>query len=147
MSKVARPRAAPAWSSCSATAVVGTDATVSPASWTTEACAAVIGPRRPTATMTTPIAPNRLAKAPNATLPNQIWVADITYIQTRQGRLSLAAFLDLYSRKIVGWDMSAPVDSTLVLSELSMALFHRDLPRKFALPLRSRGPVRRWEFP
>ncbi len=42
-----------------------------------------------------PIAPNRLAQAPKATKANQIWVADITYIQTQEGWLYLAAILDL----------------------------------------------------
>src|ERR1700687_621794 len=46
-----------------------------------------------------PIAPNLLAQSPKATAPNQIWVADITYIQTRDGWLYLAAILDLYSRR------------------------------------------------
>jgi putative transposase len=46
-----------------------------------------------------PLAPNRLAQAPKPTAPNQIWVADITYIPTQQGWLYLAAVLDLYSRK------------------------------------------------
>lgn len=49
-----------------------------------------------------PIAPNRLAEAPKASAPNQIWVADLTYIPTREGWLYLAAIMDLYSRKIVG---------------------------------------------
>ncbi len=50
-----------------------------------------------------PIAPNRLAQAPAPSAPNQIWVADITYIETGpEGWLYLAAILDLYSRKIVG---------------------------------------------
>ena len=75
-----------------------------------------------------PIAPNRLAEAPEATAPNQIWVADITYIQTRQGWLYLAAILDLYSRKIVGWAMSKSIDTALVLDALSMALLHRHPP-------------------
>ena len=52
-----------------------------------------------------PIAPNRLAEAPKPTAPNQIWVADITYIPTQVGWLYLAAILDLYSRKIAGWAM------------------------------------------
>jgi transposase InsO family protein len=63
-----------------------------------------------------PIAPNRLAEAPRATAPNQIWVSDITYIQTGQSWLYLAAVLDLYSRKIVGWAMSDRIDTALVLS-------------------------------
>ena len=58
-----------------------------------------------------PIAPNRLAEAPKATAPNQLWVADITYIQTQEGWLYLAAILDLYSRKIVGWAMSERIDT------------------------------------
>jgi transposase InsO family protein len=75
-----------------------------------------------------PIAPNRLAEAPPPTAPNQIWVADITYIPTREGWLYLAAILDLYSRKIVGWAMSERIDTSLVLKALSMALLHRNAP-------------------
>lgn len=75
-----------------------------------------------------PIAPNRLAEAPAPTAPNQIWVQDITYIETKEGWLYLAAILDLYSRKIVGWAMSAFVDTELVLKALDMALLHRHPP-------------------
>jgi putative transposase len=75
-----------------------------------------------------PIAPNLLAQSPKATAPNQIWVADITYIQTRDGWLYLAAILDLYSRRIVGWAMSPRIDTALVLNALAMALLHRDPP-------------------
>ena len=77
-----------------------------------------------------PIAPNRLAEAPKATAPNQIWVADITYIQTQEGWLYLAAILDLYSRKIVGWAMSERIDTALVAAALRMALLHRQPPAK-----------------
>jgi len=69
-----------------------------------------------------PIAPNRLAQAAKPTAPNQIWVADITYIRTAEGWLYLAAILDLYSRKIVGWTMSPCNDTSLVLMALNMAL-------------------------
>jgi putative transposase len=75
-----------------------------------------------------PIAPNRLAAAPKATAPNQLWVADITYIETKEGWLYLAAILDLYSRKIVGWAMSERLDTALVLKALAMALLHRRPP-------------------
>jgi putative transposase len=75
-----------------------------------------------------PIAPNRLAQVPKATAPNQLWVADITYIETQEGWLYLAAILDLYSRKIVGWAMSERIDTTLVLKALGMALLHRKPP-------------------
>src|SRR5207248_5549483 len=75
-----------------------------------------------------PIAPNRLAQAPKATAPNQVWVADITYVETKEGWLYLAAILDLYSRKIVGWAMSERIDTVLVLKALGMALLHRSPP-------------------
>ena len=75
-----------------------------------------------------PIAPNRLAEAPKATAPNQLWVADITYIETMEGWLYLAGVLDLYSRKIVGWAMSERIDTNLVLKALNMALLHRAPP-------------------
>lgn len=76
-----------------------------------------------------PIAPNRLAEAPKPTAPNQIWVQDITYIETKEGWLYLAAILDLYSRKIVGWAMSDRIDTALILKALAMALLHRDPPK------------------
>jgi transposase InsO family protein len=77
-----------------------------------------------------PIAPNRLAQAPKPTAPDQIWVADITYVSTREGWLYVAAILDLYSRKIVGWAMSERIDTALVLKALGMALLHRSPPRQ-----------------
>lgn len=75
-----------------------------------------------------PIAPNRLAEAPATSAPNQVWVADITYIPTREGWLFLAGILDLHSRRIVGWAMGDSIDSALVLSALDMAVLHRDPP-------------------
>jgi len=75
-----------------------------------------------------PIAPNRLAQTPPPTAPNQIWVADITYIPTQEGWLYLAAILDLYSRRIVGWAMSEHIDTVLILQALTMALCHRKPP-------------------
>ena len=75
-----------------------------------------------------PIAPNLMAAAPAATAPNQIWVGDITYIETQEGWLYLAGILDRYSRKIVGWAMSERIDTTLVLSAFDMALLHRQPP-------------------
>ena len=75
-----------------------------------------------------PIAPNYLAQVPKANAPNQLWVADITYIETREGWLYLAGILDLYSRKIVGWAMSEHIDTSLALKALAMALLHRQPP-------------------
>ena len=75
-----------------------------------------------------PIAPNRLAELPQASRPNQIWVADITYVATAQGWVYVAAILDLYSRRIVGWAVSQQIDTALVLQALAMALTHRQPP-------------------
>jgi transposase InsO family protein len=75
-----------------------------------------------------PVAPNRLAEAPKASALNQIWVADITYVQTQEGWLYVAAILDLYSRKIVGWAMGEHIDTALILKALFMALLHRQPP-------------------
>jgi len=75
-----------------------------------------------------PIAPNRLAQAPVATGPNQIWVADITYVQTAQSWVYVAAILDLYSRRIVGWAVSQQINTALVVMALNMALCHRQPP-------------------
>src|SRR5438477_1815739 len=85
-------------------------------------------PTRTLAIPDQPIAPSRLAEAPKATSPNQLWVADITYIETEEGWLYLAAIMDLYSRKIVGWAMSQRIDTVLVLKALAMALLHRSPP-------------------
>jgi transposase InsO family protein len=76
-----------------------------------------------------PIAPNRLAQAPAPSAPNQIWVADITYIEAGpEGWLYLAAIMDLNSRKIVGWAMGERIDTGLILKALFMALLHRQPP-------------------
>lgn len=72
-----------------------------------------------------PIAPNRLAEVPAPSAINQIWVADITYIETGEGWLYLAGVLDLFSRKLVGWALSEWIDTPLVLSAFSMAHRHR----------------------
>jgi putative transposase len=71
------------------------------------------------------IAENLLNRDFSAAAPNRKWVADITYIPTKQGWLYLAVVLDLFSRRIVGWSMSDSIDSTLVQDALRMALLHR----------------------
>jgi transposase InsO family protein len=72
-----------------------------------------------------PVAPNRLAASPPPDQPNQIWLADITYIPTDEGWLYLAGILDVFSRKIVGWAMDQSIDTRLVLSSWNMALKQR----------------------
>jgi putative transposase len=72
-----------------------------------------------------PVAPNLLARDFRATAPNQRWVCDITYLRTREGWLYLAAVLDLFSRRIVGWAVSAVIDRHLVLRALETAIKRR----------------------
>lgn len=57
--------------------------------------------------------------------PNQVWVADITYIRIRTGFVYLAAILDLFSRKVVGWAISQRITSKLCLAALGMAVKER----------------------
>ena len=69
-----------------------------------------------------PVAPNELNRNFTAPAPNKVWVTDITYIWTREGWMYLAAILDLYSRRVVGWSMDSYMDRSLALDALGMAL-------------------------
>jgi transposase InsO family protein len=69
-----------------------------------------------------PIADNILQRQFNPTAADRAWVSDITYIRTRSGWLYLAAVLDLYSRKIVGWAMAPTMTADLVCAALQMAI-------------------------
>lgn len=67
------------------------------------------------------IAPNRLKQLPSLNRPDQAWVADITYIWTVAGWVYLAAVMDLYSRRIVGWSLGTSLETSLVTEALSRA--------------------------
>jgi transposase InsO family protein len=69
-----------------------------------------------------PIAPNLIARDFTAEAANQVWLADITYIPTTQGWLYLAAIMDLFSRKIVGWAMRDHMQAELASAALTMAI-------------------------
>jgi putative transposase len=69
--------------------------------------------------------PNLLRRQFSAERPNQKWAADITYIDTQEGWLYLAALLDLCSRRVVGWSMAERPDATLAEDALAMALARR----------------------
>ena len=69
-----------------------------------------------------PIAPNALHRDFAASAPNKVWVTDITYIWTREGWIYLAAILDLFSRRVVGWSADSYIDRTLAIDALGMAL-------------------------
>jgi putative transposase len=76
------------------------------------------------------IAPNLLDRQFQAAAPNQRWVADFTYVWSEEGWLYFAAVLDLYSRRIVGWSMSAEMTAELVIDALVMAIWRRGRPQQ-----------------
>jgi putative transposase len=72
-----------------------------------------------------PVAPNLLKRDFTARRPDHKWLTDITYIPTQEGWLYLAAILDLFTRRIVGWAMSDRMTSDLTLTALKMAIRRR----------------------
>lgn len=70
-------------------------------------------------------APDLVARSFIADAPNQLYVADITYLPTWQGFLYLAAIVDVFSRAVVGWAMAAAMRAELVLAALDMAIERR----------------------
>jgi transposase InsO family protein len=85
-------------------------------------------PRTTDSRHTQPIAANLIAQRPAPTGPNQSWLTDITYLQTAEGWLYLAAILDLWSRRIVGWACGPTLHASLVLAALHDALKRRCPP-------------------
>jgi len=81
-----------------------------------------LGPRSPEA------ARNLLDRQFVAERPNQRWIADFTYIWTAEGWLYVAAVIDLFSRRVVGWSMKAEMTAQLVTDALVMAIWRRGKP-------------------
>jgi transposase InsO family protein len=76
-----------------------------------------------------PVAPNLLEQNFYANTPNQKWVTDITYLWTDEGWVYLCVILDLFSRRIIGWQMSEKIDRHLVCDTLHAALALRGYPK------------------
>jgi transposase InsO family protein len=74
-----------------------------------------------------PIAPNLVQRDFEPAAPNQVWAGDVTYIATAEGWAYLAVLLDLFSRRVVGWAMSAMNDTALALAALERAARARPL--------------------
>jgi putative transposase len=72
-----------------------------------------------------PIGANLLDRNFQPERPNTVWTSDITYIATDEGWLYLAAVIDLYARRVVGWSMAAHMQTSLVTDALRMAWFRR----------------------
>lgn len=79
------------------------------------------------------VKPNLLNQAFNINHPNQAWVSDITYIRIQQKWLYLAVIIDLYSRKVIGWQMNERMDTELITDALKSALFNRNYPRNVVI--------------
>jgi putative transposase len=82
-----------------------------------------VGERQPVA-----VAANVLDRSFEASAPNRKWTADFTYIWTAEGWLYVAVVMDLFSRCVVGWSMSASMTAQLVTDALLMALWRRGKP-------------------
>ena len=74
------------------------------------------------------VAPNVLDRTFEAAAPNRKWIADFTYVWTAEGWLYVAAVIDLFSRRVVGWSMSAAMTAQLVTDALVMAIWRRGKP-------------------
>jgi putative transposase len=84
--------------------------------------------RRPRTTVADPAAtaaPDRVQRAFDVLAPDRLWLADISYVPTEEGWLYLAAVLDAFSRRVVGWAMADHLRTELVLDALNMALWTR----------------------
>ena len=71
------------------------------------------------------VAPDLVDRQFTATAPNQLWVADVTYVPTVQGWLYLACVTDVFSRMILGWSMASHRKTDLVVDAVTMAVHHR----------------------
>ena len=72
-----------------------------------------------------PVAANSLNRNFSVNKLDQSWVADITYIYTKEGWLYLSTIMDLYSRRIIGWSMKNRITQDLVIEALNMAIKQR----------------------
>jgi putative transposase len=71
------------------------------------------------------VAPNVLDRTFEAPAPNRKWIADFTYVWTAEGWLYVAAVVDLFSRRVVGWSMKTAMTAQLVTDALVMAICRR----------------------
>ncbi len=75
-----------------------------------------------------PVAENTLNRQFTVAHPNRVWAGDLTYVWTTEGWLYVAAVVDLFSRRVVGWSMSAAMTAQLVTDALMMAIWRRGKP-------------------
>lgn len=90
------------------------------------------GARRGKAFTVTTVSDGRLERPPDlvdrdfkASAPNRLWVADLTYVKTHSGWVYVAFVVDVFSRKVVGWQASRSLRSDLAIDALEMAVWNR----------------------
>lgn len=88
--------------------------------------------------VTSRVAPNLVNQNFTVKEKNSVWVSDITYIETNEGWLYVAAILDLYSRKVIGLSMDSHMNTSLVSRSLEQAVCHR-VPKKEVIAHSDRG--------
>lgn len=81
--------------------------------------------RTTTTTKEAPAAPDLVRRDFSASRPDELWLADITYVSTWEGFLFLAGVMDMYSRRCVGWSMRDDLQADLVIDALGMAVTRR----------------------
>jgi putative transposase len=91
---------------------------------------------------TAAVSPDLLNREFRATQPDRVWVGDMSFVRTRQGWLHLAMLMDVYSRRVVGWSMSASPNALLHDAALSMAIEQR-APRAGLIHHTDRGVLYR----
>ncbi len=85
-----------------------------------------------------PVAPNLLERKFTVSAPNKVWVTDITYVRVGRKWCYLTVFIDLYSRMIVGWDLSKSLERVSVMNALGKAWWNRQ-PNKGLMVHSDRG--------
>ena len=92
----------------------------------------LVGARRGRAFKVTTLGDDRLARPADlverdfsAPGPNRLWVADLTYVKTHTGWVYVAFFIDVFSRRVVGWQISTSLRSDLAIDALEMAVYAR----------------------
>jgi transposase InsO family protein len=88
-----------------------------------------------------PVAPNWLAQIPKPDRPGQVWLADITYIQTKEGWLYFSGILDHCSRRCLAWHADDSLESSLVATTWEKACNNQQLQPRAPPPFRSRRPI------
>ena len=101
--------------------------------------------RRPYPPQASPF-PNLLKQDFNVALPNQTWASDFTYVSIDEGWLYLCIFIDLFSRRVVGWAVSSIIDRQLAIAAFRNAVANRR-PRQRLVIHTDRGcQYTSWDF-